>query len=227
MAAAVPFAITAPDLPGHGATTVSPVTLDATLAALADHMATEGPGPLLGYSQGGRIALNLAARRPDLVTALIVISATPGLDGADRDLRRTADETLATRIETIGVDRFLDEWLTHPLVGTTGMDEAQRTTDRTYRAVNTATGLAAALRGLGQGMLPHVDPAELSMPTLWVTGTRDEKYTELAARAAEPAGHLHVTVEAGHNVVADAPHQLGVVVTDFLNRGGVRSGVTP
>lgn len=226
LATAVPFSVAAPDLPGHGSTT-TPVALDPTVAAISRLLQTTGPGPLLGYSQGGRIALTVAAVHPHLVTALIVVSATPGLSGEAQEVRREADEVLASHIVDIGVDSFLRDWLEDPLVGTVHLTPEQRNRDSSYRAVNTAAGLAAALRGLGQGAVPAVEPRSLGMPVLWVSGSRDEKYTTLAATAAASSGQLHVTVDAGHNVVAAAPHQLGVVVTDFLNRSGVTGGVRP
>ena len=81
LTAAAPCRILAPDLPGHGRTDVAPVTLDATLDALGEWIESlGGPVPVLGYSQGGRIALVLALARPELVDRLMLVSASPGID---------------------------------------------------------------------------------------------------------------------------------------------------
>lgn len=211
--------VIAPDLPGHGATTISPVTLDSCLDALAAARSDAGPGPVLGYSQGGRIAVHLAARRPDLVTRLVVVSAGPGLGEAERETRRVADEDQASRIESIGVAAFLDQWLGHPLTGTAALPQQTRIADRALRIENTAAGLAAALRGLGQGAVPAVDAADLTMPTLWISGGLDHGYTALMSTAAAAAGGTHIALDCGHNVVAALPGPLADHVAGFLGDG--------
>ena len=46
----------------------------------------------LGYSMGGRTALQLATLRPDAVSALVLEGATPGLIGKDRIARMIPDQ---------------------------------------------------------------------------------------------------------------------------------------
>ncbi len=131
------------------------------------------------------MALLVALEYPDLVDRLILVSSSPGLrDEADRKARRGSDEDLARRIETIGLDAFLTEWLEGPVTGTSHLDDDVRRTDRTVRNENTAAGLASALRVLGQGAQPFVGDRlnELSVPVLTISGERDEKYQRLAAR---------------------------------------------
>ncbi|CAM4169342.1 Lipase 3 precursor [Mycobacterium basiliense] len=77
--------IAAPDLLGHGRSSwAAPWSIDANVSALAaflDHQ-SNGPVVVVGHSFGGAIALHLAARRPDLVGALILLDPAVGLDGA-------------------------------------------------------------------------------------------------------------------------------------------------
>ncbi len=218
LAAVSGLRVAAPDMPGHGATTVAPIDLGSTIEALGDWIADRLGAPadgvdVLGYSQGGRIAIHLAMRRPELVTRIVVVSAGPGLPESERSLRHTADAALAEHIEAVGVDRFLDEWTANPLVSPrAGASEA----DRAFRSGNSAGGLAAALRGLGQGALPRVDLAALILPSLWVAGGDDARYRRIADRSARESGGDLVVIEgAGHNVVADAPHRLADVVAAF------------
>lgn len=78
------IAILAPDLLGHGRSPWSaPWTIDANVAALADLLDADASGPVVvvGHSFGGAIALHLAAARPDLVAALILLDPAAGLDG--------------------------------------------------------------------------------------------------------------------------------------------------
>ncbi|MEN8114075.1 MAG: 2-succinyl-6-hydroxy-2,4-cyclohexadiene-1-carboxylate synthase, partial [Actinomycetota bacterium] len=161
-----------------------------------------------------------ALEHPDLVERLILISASPGIgDDEERRLRREGDEALADRIEEIGVERFLDEWLDSPITATDHLDEAARLVDRTVRMENTAVGLAAALRGLGQGSQPYVGDriTELTIPVLTISGARDAKYASLAAATASGAQDgRHVSIDgAGHNVVLDAPSRLRLIIAEF------------
>lgn len=78
------IAVLAPDLLGHGRSPWSaPWTIDANVAALTGLLEAEGSGPVVvvGHSFGGAIALNLAAARPDLVSALVLLDPAAGLDG--------------------------------------------------------------------------------------------------------------------------------------------------
>ena len=215
----LPFRILAPDLPGHGRTTVSPADLPTTVESLGMWLdRLKGRFPVLGYSQGGRIALHLARRRPDLVSRLVLVSAGTGLAEPQRTTRRMADEALAGRIESEGIARFLDAWLSHPLTGTGRLTASAAAADRRLRAENAASGLAAALRGLGQGAMDQIDPAELKIPTLWVAGALDERYAADAQVSARRAAGRAVVIDgAGHNIVAERPGEIAGIATEFLS----------
>jgi lipase len=76
------FSVAAPDLIGHGRSSwAAPWTLDANVTALADLVDGAGPVVVVGHSFGGAVALNLAAARPDLVAALVLLDPAVGLDG--------------------------------------------------------------------------------------------------------------------------------------------------
>lgn len=212
--------VVAPDLPGHGATAITPIDLATTVSALTTLLERTGPLPVLGYSQGGRIALHLALHAPNLVSQLILVSTSAGLSGEAREERRRTDEERAGRIERIGIDRFVDEWLSHPLVDTRRARPAAAARDRALRLENTAEGLAAALRGLGQGSLPAVDPANVDAPITWVVGELDTRYSR-AAHRHEEAGHGTVATVpgVGHNLVLEAPAALARIVEARLRNG--------
>jgi len=133
------------------------------------------------------------------------------------------DGALADRIQAIGLDGFLDEWLEGSVVGTSHLSDQVRRADRIVRNENTAGGLASALRGLGQGSQSFVGDrlSELKMPVLTVSGARDEKYTRLAAEIADavPDGR-HITIPgAAHNVILEAPGKLSAAIEEFCAVG--------
>src|SRR5207248_8985810 len=109
-----------PDLRGHGETQTrqgSPCSMEACtedLVAMWDDLGVER-SHLVGYSMGGRLALHVAARRPDRVLSLLTIGAHAGLDEDAREGRRRGDEALAERIERDGVESFVNYWGSLPL----------------------------------------------------------------------------------------------------------------
>ncbi|MDT7730096.1 MAG: lipase [Mycobacterium sp.] len=91
------FAIVAPDLIGHGRSTwAAPWSIDANAGALAGLLDADADGPVVvvGHSFGGAVALNLAAARPDLITALVLLDPAVGLDGGW--MRDIADDMFAS-----------------------------------------------------------------------------------------------------------------------------------
>ncbi|WP_422748933.1 alpha/beta fold hydrolase [Mycobacterium sp. WMMD1722] len=91
------FTVAAPDLIGHGRSSwAAPWTIDANTAALADLLDAEADGPVVvaGHSFGGAVALALAALRPDLVSALVLLDPAVGLDG--EWMREIADDMFAS-----------------------------------------------------------------------------------------------------------------------------------
>src|SRR5215472_427288 len=70
---------------------------------------------LVGYSQGGRVALSAAARHPRRIATLTTIGAHAGFDDDDRERRRREDLALADRIEREGIDRFVNHWSAIPI----------------------------------------------------------------------------------------------------------------
>lgn len=214
--------VLAPDLPGHGRTNIDPISMETAILAVCNLLAeSEIPPMLLGYSQGGRIALEVALARPELVSSLVLISTSPGLGPRERSLRRVADDALASRIERIGTERFIDEWLANPMTATDRVSPEQRKADRNIRLENTATGLAAALRGMGQASIPDLREhlSELTMPICLVAGSNDAKYAGLAREMGTSVGTDPVIVPgAGHNVLLEQPKAVVVEVRRLLNR---------
>jgi 2-succinyl-6-hydroxy-2,4-cyclohexadiene-1-carboxylate synthase len=208
----------APDLPGHGAFAARPASFaacDAYLRAL-----TRGPFVLAGYSMGGRIALHAALAPDARVRRLVLVGASAGLaDPAERAARRREDDALADRIETVGLEAFVREWAAQPLFA--GMPRGVAEVADADRRRNTASGLAAALRGLGTGVMPSLWerlPA-LAVPVTLVAGARDAKFRAIAERmaAALPDARLVVVAGAGHAVQLEAPDAVAAAIADHAD----------
>ncbi len=197
----------APDIRGHAsATSKEPVTLDVVIDDVA--ALTPGPFALLGYSQGGRIALHVALALPHRVTHLILIGASPGLaDDAEREQRRLADERLAEQIESLAIDDFARQWAQTPILADVPPEIAA--VAYADRLQSTPQGLAGALRGLGTGALPSLwrRLPELQMRVSLLAGERDTKFTALAEEMARciPRATVQVVAGAGHAVHLERP----------------------
>lgn len=72
------FRCLAPDLPGHGDAADHPFTLKAAAEAVADTIVADGRGPVIvvGLSLGGYVAMELAARHPEMVAGLVLAGAS-------------------------------------------------------------------------------------------------------------------------------------------------------
>ena len=176
-----------------------------TALALGD---AGGAGVYVGYSMGGRLCLQLALERPDLVDRLVLVSTSPGLaDPTERAARRDTDKEWVRVLEDRGVDVFYERWLAQPLFASLSPEAAALDSRIRNRAV-----LAHQLRALGQGVMPSLWDrlGELAMRVDLTVGALDAKYVEIAAAMDERLtnGRVHVIDDAGHAVHLEKPETL-------------------
>lgn len=225
------FRCIAPDLLGHGETecptdpgryTMGEVVED--LLALMDALRVSRAG-LIGYSMGGRLALHLALAAPERFWALVLESASPGIeDPSEREARRLSDEALAQMIEREGVAAFVDQWESQPLFATQArLPAAVRQSLRRQRLCNRPEGLANSLRGMGAGAQEPLwgRLGEISVPALVLAGELDPKYRDIAQRTAAllPIGRAEVVSGAGHAIHLERPAAFARAVGRLLREG--------
>ncbi len=215
------------DLPGHGETG-DPA--DGNLwqpggcaAALAGILAAAGGGAVVGYSLGGRIALQLAIEHPGVVSRAVIVSASPGIaDEQARLARRDEDEQRARALETQGLEPFLDEWYGLPLFSTLREHPGfPAVLERRRR--NDSRLLARSLRAMGTGAQRSLwgDLPGLRTPVLFLAGERDAKFTALAfdAVALCPRAEAVVLRGRGHALVEEDPQAVARETAGFLGDG--------
>lgn len=216
------FRVVAADLRGHGRSTWDPPwSIPTHRADVIELAETIGPTTLLGHSFGGRMVLELAAARPDLVTRAVLldpaISIEPGMsrhfaerERADRSYAN-ADELIRSRRQDarLAPQAFLAEEVEQHTE--TGPDGRLR-----YRYSQAAAGTMFA-------ELATPPPPSPSCPTLIVVAEETE-YTLPAdvARLREALGDrlTEITVPGDHIVLWDAYEETAAAIERFLAETG-------
>jgi pimeloyl-ACP methyl ester carboxylesterase len=197
----------APDLPGCG---------DAPPAegefSFLDYLVPllDGPTAVVGNSFGGRIALQLAIARPDLVERLLLVA--PGLPGWDwsADVRayQEAEEAALERGDRdAAVELNLEFWV-QPSVR-----DLVRPMLRRIFEVDLDAPEASERPG------PGLEPAAVRCPTLIAVGEKDVRDMHLiAARLAEeiPGAQLATIPGAGHLPNLETPEAFDRLLLEFL-----------
>ena len=209
------------DVPGHGDAAALRTDLWTSAELLAR---TCGRAVYVGYSMGARLALHVALAHASVVDGLVLLGGTAGIDDStERAERRATDEQRAALIEQDGVGAFLDDWLAKEMfAGIPGT--ADNVAEQAARRTNTRAGLASSLRLCGTGTQ---DPplwdrlGEITIPTLVLAGSRDEKFSALGHRIADGIGvnaEFAQVPDAGHASHLERPESFIEIVQAWLTR---------
>lgn len=209
------------DVPGHGTASEVRADLWASAGLLARAC---GRAVYVGYSMGARLALHVALAHAHVVDGLVLLGGTAGIDDpTERAERRVTDEQRAALIERDGVDAFLDDWLAMDMfagIPHTSANDAEQAARRT----NTPAGLASSLRLCGTGTQ---DPplwdrlGEITVPTLVLAGSRDEKFAALGHRIANGIGvnaEFDQVPDSGHAAHLERPEVFVEIIHAWLTR---------
>lgn len=216
------------DLIGHGRSaspaSVERYAMDRAVDDLVEVVRSLGfeRAVWMGYSLGGRTALQVAVRHPEAVSALILEGASPGLETEQERLDRiAADEKLAQLAER-DMEAFVDYWQSISLWDSQkeNLSEASKMALRQGRLAQRGVGMANSLRGMGTGSQTWVGDrlAEIRVPVLLTAGSLDTKYCGIAREmvAVIPDATLRLIEGAGHCAHLERPAEFNAVVLEFL-----------
>ena len=219
------------DLLGHGShrapSDPAAYSTDAQVAWLAQRVPSH-PVRLLGYSMGGRLALQFATRYPERISALVLIGAHPGLRTEDeRRQRKQWDDEQSRRILALGTADFMTEWAQLPLIATQKvyMPETDYRAMQARRHSNLEAPLAASLRGFGSGTMPScwATLKRITAPTLLIAGRDDERYQKMNTAIADHLPHVQTEIveRSGHAPHLSNPEMTATIIDTFLRENEV------
>jgi pimeloyl-ACP methyl ester carboxylesterase len=221
----VPHRVLLVDLPHHGRSGWGARFDYLTVAdQVADLLSADDPVALVGHSLGGKVAMVLALRHPELVERLCVVDVSPvpydrlsqfegfvtamrGLDLGSLTRRDDADAALREAVPDPTVRGFL-------------LQNLRRDGDGWRWQVNLEV-LGAALPVIGgwpEDALAGTPPYR--GPVLWVAGSRSDYVTPAYAEAMDrwfPTNRLVTVKDAGHWVHSEQQEVFLEVLRRFLD----------
>ncbi|MCB1230990.1 MAG: alpha/beta fold hydrolase [Verrucomicrobiae bacterium] len=197
------------------------ISLEEFGAAFSEEVAKIDPEPvLLGYSLGGRLALQAMMARPDLWKAAILVSTHPGLtDEDEKASRRESDAKWARRARKDEWGDFLASW------NEQGVIRGQSTPEGQMKLETRRESVSRAFESWSLGGQRAIEESreEFPFPILSVAGERDEKFVRLLERFRRLGDRVDMVLvpDCGHRVPMEASERLGEVIRDWLgNRRG-------
>ena len=208
------------DLPGHGQSEGSPCTTIGDyamwVAAFMDALGVRA-AVVIGHSMGSLTALELSARRPDLVRKLALVGTAVPMAVGDVLLDAARDDEDKAR-------RMIIEWSFAPA--------SQLGNSHAVPGMWLPGSSLALMRRMNRGVL-HTDLAACKaysegldaaktvfVPALVVVGARDMMTSPKGAQgviAALPNARVETLAEAGHSMLSEAPGQVLDALWKFAN----------
>ncbi|TDJ05066.1 MAG: 2-succinyl-6-hydroxy-2,4-cyclohexadiene-1-carboxylate synthase [Deltaproteobacteria bacterium] len=209
------------DLPGHGdSPSFDLKSFKEAAQLIIDSISDLGEKfNLIGYSMGGRMGLYLILNFPHLFNKAIIESSSPGIkDDQEREIRFQQDRSIFENVNS--QDKFisfLKRWYKNPLFG-----KIQRGPLIEKKTLNDPQKLRKAINLLSVGNQPSLweKIKELEVPTLYLSGQEDKKYTGIGKEVVKlsPIMNLSVFKNTGHITHLENPIEFGSKVKSFLSK---------
>ena len=207
------------DKRGHGlsAAPPPPYRLDdhvGDLEALLAHCGVDSCA-VVGLSVGGMIAQGLAARRPDLVGALVLMDTAHKIGTAEMWNQRI-DGVTKNGIASLA-DAIMERWFTPAYRSPDNADYAGYVAMLTRTPADGYAGTCAALRDADL----TAGTAALTQPTLCVVGDQDGSTPPDLVRSTADliaGARFEVVQDAGHLPCIEQPDAVAGLLSDFLKQ---------
>lgn len=211
------------DMPNHGR---SSWTEGFSYAELADDVATlfraDDPVTLVGHSMGGKIAMALALRHPELVSRLVVVDVSPVPYESGREFLGYIDTMRALDLDSLERRDQADDALRGAVPNTTVrsflLQNLRREGDGWRWTINLDL-LSKHMPELAGWPVEDFEGASYAGPVLWIGGANSSYVADDYAPAMEALFPRvrRVTIKgAGHWVHSEQPAVFIEVLTRFV-----------
>ncbi|MDO5492182.1 MAG: alpha/beta fold hydrolase [Nesterenkonia sp.] len=220
------------DLPDHGASDWTESfdylrIADLVAEELRSGAAADGPVHVVGHSMGGKVAMVLALRHPELVDRLVVVDISPTSGGANGEFDHLLGALADLDLSALERRRDADELLSDPIPNPTVRGfllQNLRSTDDGFRWRANLSMLHRDLDAVG-GFPDDSDlgDAEFDGPVLWVAGSESDYVTEEhdpEMRRLFPNARLISVRDAGHWVHSEKSDVFIAALRRFLRLDG-------
>ncbi len=207
------------DKRGHGLSTVpsGPYSMGSLITdceRLLDHLAVK-ECVFVGLSIGGMIAQGLAAKRLDLIRAM-VLSNTAAKIGNPALWDERIAAVHANGVESLA-DAVMERWFSEGFRNTPELELWRNML--VQQAGNGYAGCSAAISGTDF----YTTTSSLRLPTLGIAGSEDGSTPPDLVRETTdliPGSQFHLIRRAGHLPCVEQPEEYAQVLTDFLKSVG-------
>jgi pimeloyl-ACP methyl ester carboxylesterase len=215
-------AVRVPDLPGHGRSDGPPVAGIEALAqwTLEFVIGPDGPAVLVGHSMGSLIALEIAARAPERVAALILAGSAAPMPVAEALLEAAAGDLDRAHM-------MINRWSFAPasqLGPSPQPGIVLSTVNRRLMERQPAGTLHTDLTACNDYANGPAAAARVRCPTLLLCGERDQMTPPRAAEALRAAlchvpggARIMLVPGAGHVMMAEAPDPTTDALREFID----------
>lgn len=203
------------DLPNHGASDWTndfsyEEIADMVVAHIRENFANGGQVDVIGHSMGGKVAMMLALRHPDLVRRLGVIDIAPVPSGASHsEFRHLLDSLAALDTSALTSRGDAQTALREPIPNSAVRGFLLQNLRHTAHGFDWQPNLALLRAKLDTVMgFPETGELQFDGPVLWMAGERSNYITdadEPKMRSLFPRTRKLTVKDAGHWVHSEAP----------------------
>ena len=172
-----------------------------------------GSIPIIGYSMGGRIALDLARTYPKLFNKIICLSSRVKTRNFDATARSSFEKTVADKLLTLPTDQFFAWWYSLSIFG------GFRPSKESLKA-KVDIGVETLLKQFQQLSILEQKPFDkpFAQPVHLIYGMNDPLFLEMQdcfKETPEPI-FLHKLKDCGHLVHLEQPTHLAILLKKVL-----------
>jgi 2-succinyl-6-hydroxy-2,4-cyclohexadiene-1-carboxylate synthase len=204
------------DLPAHGKSPYSSSfhsTLEETLQKWPESI-------LVGYSLGGRLALQYGQKHPQIVKGMIVLSSHVGLSSEKCQSQRWEQDLLwKHKLQTLSSKEFLSLWYEQKIFSSLKNRPKLLEHLLNIRTYHNQEELANVLDQVSLAKQPLCQ--HFMHPLDWICGEEDASYVELYAKF--PSSNKKLIPNAGHTAHLENPKKCAEAIDFFATRYSVQT----